>query len=164
MKLQSSFVITALVTAGCGAQALQRPQAERIAEPTRVSVAATMQQSNGRIAVQVSVRNAGRSEFVGEYRGVCAVAVLLWKSDDDQLRWDQHNWFNTRPGGCKWMVWPLRIPPDSEVVVPTHVVSQADVLGDSLPAGDYDVAVRLRLVAPFDTTFIVAAGRAMLSR
>ena len=62
------------------------------------------------------------------------------------------------------LVWPLRIPPDSEVVVPTQVVSQADVLGDSLPAGDYDVAVRLRLVTPLDSTFIVAAGRAILSR
>lgn len=129
-----------------------------------LSLAATMQQSNGRISVQVSARNAGSTEFVGEYRGVCAVAVLLWKSDEDRLRWDQFDWFNTRPGGCKWLVTPLRIPPDSEVEVSTRVVSPADVLGDSLPAGDYDVAVRLRLVTPFDSTFIVAAGRATLSR
>lgn len=164
MRRRSGFVVAALVTAGCGAQALRTPQEERTAEPTQLSVAATMQQSSGRIAVQVSVRNAGSSEFVGEFQGVCAVAVLLWKSDDDRLRWDQQNWFNTRAGGCKWLLWPLRIPPDSEVEVITQVVSEASVLGDSLPAGDYDVAVRLRLVTPFDSTFVVAAGQATLSR
>ena len=115
VRRRRSFVVAALVAAGCGAQALRAPQEERTAEPTQMSVAATMQQSGGRIAVQVSVRNAGNTEFVGEYRGVCAVAVLLWKSDDDRLRWDQQNWFNTRAGGCKWMISQLRIPPDSEV-------------------------------------------------
>ena len=156
-------VVTVLVEAGCAAQTPGAPDVGT-AESAGVSVAATMEQSNDRIVVDVAVQNTGASEFVGEYSAQCAIAVLFSKADDDQLQWDQYDWFNSRPGGCKFLVLPVRVPPDSEVVVSTQVVFESDVLGDSLPAGEYDVSARLHIVAPFLRTFVVRAGRAMLSR
>ncbi len=72
--------------------------------------------------------------------GLCLPALLLYRdSAASTPAWDQHSWFNTRVGGCKWM--PETVWSPGRITTPS--VSTAEILGDSLPAGRYVAKIKV---------------------
>ena len=118
--------------------------------------------SRGRLSGRLTAHNPTSTDFTGTYAGVCAVTAVFWQEDAQVLRWDQLTSFNSRPGGCKSMLWPLHVPPDSAVDIPLHPMLRREILGDSLPAGEYNVGIRIYFAEPIDSLLIIPAGRVLL--
>ncbi|MDX1660962.1 MAG: hypothetical protein R3326_04150 [Gemmatimonadota bacterium] len=119
----------------------------------------------GEIRSVATFHNPTGTLFLGEYVGMCAVAILVY--DDPTLgaspRWNGYRWQNTQPGGCKALrsIAEVRAGESHEL---TAWASDSIILGDSLAAGRYWLAVRVRFVEPADTTLVIPAGEMELSR
>ena len=108
---------------------------------------------------QVELRNGGSAPFNGEYAGVCQVSLVVESADSPGRRWDQLSHY----GGCKWFPSALTLEPGGSRSF-SRSARIGEILGDSLPDGDYFVSVRVRITQPTDTTFFIPAGTVALAR
>jgi hypothetical protein len=104
------------------------------------SAAATSDSLQGRI----TIAKPTNLTVTVSYAGICALSMIL-NPVTNAGNWDQGEWWSARPGGCKWPVLELPVPARGELTLTTPLVSVADVLGDSLGAGTYSVAIRIIL-------------------
>lgn len=98
-------------------------------------------------------------------RAPCGVTLAFFSSGgiSDPRVWSQLDWFNSRPGGCKWLPLPVMLAP-GETRVSTVTVQVDDVLGDSLPESRYGVAAVVAVAAPALRLAVVEGGEAELRR
>lgn len=122
--------------------------------------AVALRNPQGELFLRASIENPTVSTFVMEYAGVCAPSLLVYRDPGltGSLLWDQLEWWNSRAGGCKWLPAFLEIPTGVERHVSTPAMADADILGDSIPAGTYPVSMRLRILQPRDSTLVIPAG------
>ena len=91
------------------------------------------------------------------YAGFCELAIVLYPAaaSGGAPTWDSSLWWERRQGSCPASPVELDIPPETLARVIAPVIQVESVLGDSLPPGPYTPAVRLRLLLPRDTTFVL---------
>lgn len=137
-----------------------------VASPGSLGVTAVFERPDlGQIRTLLTFRNATDRPFLSEYASMCALAVLVYDDPtyEGAPRWDGHRWQNTRPGACKWMpaVAELGVGESADLAARA---SDSIILGDSLAAGTYWLATRVRFLQPADTTLVIPAGEVELSR
>ncbi|MGH7470959.1 MAG: hypothetical protein ACRENP_23675 [Longimicrobiales bacterium] len=113
----------------------------------------------------VTVGNPTTLKSVLEYvAGACSPTLLLYGAADyaGAPRWDQSR--VSRPAPCTPFPQQRTILSNQNSYISTDPSALTEMLGDSLPSGTYYAAVRLRIVQPRDTTFIVRAGPLTLTR
>ena len=120
--------------------------------------AAILRDAEGALSGFLTIRNPTRSRIALEYAGVCHPSILVFADPSSAPVWDQLRWWNSRPGACKWLPQLHIIDPGTFGLVRPHHVTEETILGDSLPPGLYEIAIRLRVLQPRDTTLIVSAG------
>jgi hypothetical protein len=112
----------------------------------------------------IRVMNPTISKSVLEFvAGACAPTLLLFGSPDYAAppRWDQSR--VVQPFSCTTFAQQRSTLSNQSSYIPTNPSSPAAIMGDSL-VGTYYAAVRLRILYPRDTTFIVPAGTLTLTR
>ena len=114
--------------------------------------------SDAALTASLTIRNPTRSRIALEYAGVCHPSILVFADPTAPPVWDQLRWWNTRPGACKWTPQLHVLDPNTRGLIRSASVSEAAILGDSLPPGLYHLAIRVRVLQPRDTTLVVSAG------
>ena len=115
----------------------------------------------------VTITNPTSESALLEYAGTCAPSILIFSPDADEgvPLWDQFRYWQGQVGGCKWFTSILEMPASmSRPAVSTGLASDSIILGDSLPGGTYQAAVRLDVFQPQDTTLVIPAGLVELRR
>ena len=131
-------------------------------ELASLALSAEFRPEGGRVRARLTVTNLTSRPFHGTYAGVCAVSTVLRVAESETREWDQFRWFNSNPGGCKSMYRPLTVPPASSIDLPVHTNYAWEILGDSLPPGEYDGAIRIYFAAPIDSLVLVSSGRVLI--
>jgi hypothetical protein len=101
----------------------------------------------GTLQITVVAINPEDREITYELRQPCEVTIRVYSEGATAPAWDQLQWMNNKPGGCKWLPVPVTLGPgETKPMMATAMV--AEILGDSLPAGPYRVSVRISHGAP----------------
>lgn len=132
--LVAALVVPSLLAVGCsGKSAATDPQLSDLDAKAVVH-------TTPNIGATVSFSSPARTTTAIETAGVCMPALLLYRDASATTAvWDQQSWYNTRAGGCKWMLDKVTVPGETS----TPGVLPHDILGDSLPAGVYAARVRV---------------------
>ncbi len=95
------------------------------------------------LVVEGVASNAGEQTIQYEMLSPCPTTLRIYRmlgTGTAETAWDQLAWHNSRPGGCKRSPVTLTLAPGETRFV-GGVAEVADILGDSLPAGPYEVAI-----------------------
>jgi hypothetical protein len=139
------------------------PRSTRAAGETEYSrvgeleLSALVQRDLSDVLGAVDVMNTSRDTVRVEYAGYCALAVLVYP-EQGARGWDSSAWWPGQ-GDCPAGTLSLDLPPRTLGRIVAPVVLAQGIRGDSLPAGSYRAAVRIRLVQPRDTTLVLPAGQ-----
>jgi hypothetical protein len=128
-----------------------------------LELSATIERDAGDLMGSVDVMNTGDRTISLHYQGSCAVSILVADGEGEGPRWDALTWWQSRPGICRTDPVVLEIPPQTLARILTPAVSEAEILGDSIASGSHPVALRIRILAPRDTTLLLPAGRVELA-
>jgi len=110
-----------------------------------------------RIGGVVTVRNPSSSPVRLEVAGPCGLGLVVLPAEGgaDRPLWEQDE---TTPGGCGEPSGVREIPPEGRIELHTAQVSERVILGDSIAAGEYALAVRIRLLRPETETRLLTAA------
>jgi len=131
VRYSASWILVAALGAsssGCG-----NPTAASI-QPIYQALSPTV--SSGLLQAVVEARNPESRPITFEIRDPCGVTLRLYPESGSVPVWDQLDWLNSRPGGCKSIPMSLTLGPGESRTM-TATASVGDILGDSLPSGTY---------------------------
>lgn len=123
---------------------------------------ATVEQDIESVYGLIDIMNPTRSPVLVEYSSGCAVAYLVHQDGRTTPSWESSRWWTGLQGSCPSEPMRMEIPAATLGRIMAPAVDPGIVLGDSLPAGSYQVAMRIRLLQPLDTTLILRAGPVQL--
>lgn len=122
-----------------------------------LELSATIEQEGVDLMGSVDIMNTSGRPVTVEYDGGCSLAVLL--PGETGPLWDQAEWWLSRPGICPASsATTLEIPARTMARILTPSMTTMEIAGDSIPRGTFPGAVRMRMLAPDDTTLIFPAG------
>lgn len=164
MRTRRPFAAVAIlaVLAGC-----VHPAPRTGPEPvyTRVGpldLSAMLDASDGQIVAAVEAMNLDADSVAVVYPALCGISLVVFRPDAPARPvWDSARWIAPAPGdttGCPQFSRQLVIPEQTLARLYMPVVAGVQILGDSLPAGDYAAALRFHLLQPRDTTLLLPAG------
>lgn len=157
--------VTLALLAGCARAAVQTPDDTEYHRVGALEISATVERDDfWDVFGAIDLMNTGRDTVRLEYEGYCGVAILMYQGKRTVPRWDSTEWWTRRQGECPNGLMNLDIPPETLARIVAPAVDAQGILGDSLPAGSYAAAMRIRLLEPRDTTLLLSAGRIELDR
>jgi len=163
MVSKPARLLACLLALGCSSdEALLSPIGHEL---DRLRLEATFERNAlGDVFGVATLHNLWPAPFSMEYAGVCAQSLLVYASASysDPPLWNQLQYWNGRPGGCKWMPLTLVLPANGSRQIKTPAVAPTVIMGDSIPAGTYFLAVSIRMLQPRDTTLVIPAGPVQL--
>lgn len=149
-----------LALAACAPRPVSAPAADdrTYLRVGALELSAVLEQDATDLMGSVDIMNLGSRPVLLEYEGSCAVAIVLGRNGAQARRWDALEFWRRRPEICRPEPTRLEIPGRTLARILTPPVTQAQILGDSLPAGRYEGVLRLRMLQPRDTTILLPAG------
>ena len=159
-RIARPFVATALAFTACSTSPVMFV---RVEEP--VLVAQGVAAEAGLVSVTLTARNEQSHTIEFELRLPCGSTIRVYEPQAGSAKaaWDQLNWYNSRPGGCKWLPIPVVMSPGATQQYQASATI-ADVLGDSLPEGRYEIAGVIAIGAPELRLAEVRVGEVELKR
>lgn len=150
---------------GCAPPATLRPTPTEYHRVGALELSAVVERNQLEVLGAVDLMNTGADTVRLEYAGYCALALLIYPSDErsDGPRWDSSAWW-TGQGDCPEGTLRVDIPPITLARIVAPVIDADRILGDSLPGGSYTGALRLQIVQPQDTTLVLLGGPVRLER
>jgi hypothetical protein len=145
----------------CAPRVTRAPGEKEYFRVAGLELSATVERDRSDVLGAVDVMNAGDDTVRLEYEGYCALS-LRFRPERGRGAWDSSTWW-ARRGDCPTGNVTLTLPPRTLGRIVAPVLQAPRILGDSLPAGAYTAAVRIRLVQPRDTTLVIPAGSIDLS-
>lgn len=134
----------------------------RSAQPPldRLEITAEVERSGDQLSALIDFRNRAAEPIWIEHAQGCQVAILVFPATGitGEPLWDGLDWRNGQVGGCKIPSSITGIEPGQGMGLIAPLVTDETILGDSIPPGEYMVAVRARVTQPRDTTLVVIAG------
>lgn len=150
-----------LLGAGCTARAPldTAPAPREYATVGVLELSGVVERDGEAVYSMVEVMNTGPDTVRLSHPEACGVALLLLsdRSEGAAVRWDLEAW-GAAQGFCSGRVSTLDLPPNTLARLFSPIVGEPDIRGDSLPAGEYASAMRIRLTAPADTTLLLWSG------
>lgn len=149
-----------LVTASVGCSTTSGPDVP--VEPTFAASAPVVVGDSLRVSAVVA--NPIGREITIILRIPCTSTLRVFRAGVTAPAWDQLQWLNARPGGCKWLEKPTTLGPlEQRTLTATAAVS--DILGDSLAGGTFSVSVAIAYgAAPVTIREVAAPGTVLLSK
>ena len=165
MTLPLGPLLAAALLSGCARPAPEPGPATEYLLLGALELSATVERDLWDVYGAVELMNTGGDTVRLEYASQCALAILVYRPAADRgRRWDSSEWWQRRQGECPATPVRLDIPPLTLARVIAPAVDADAILGDSLPAGAYAAAMRMRLLQPTDTTLLLNAGEVELER
>lgn len=157
------LALAALVLAGCARRTPFLTPADFEHEYVQIGaleLAATVERDESDVYGTVELMNTGPDTVRLEYNAYCDLAIVLFREKDRRLlpRWDSATWWRGRGGYCPERPLQLDIPPATLARIVAPAVEARGILGDSLPAGEYITAMRVRMLQPRDTALVLPGG------
>lgn len=159
---QCRALLLALALGACARQA-PAPESplpgEQFQEVEQLEFSATVERDQFDVFGAVEIMNTGADTARVSYLGYCELAILFYDPAGRpvSLRWDSSRWWIGQQAPCPNTPVRLDIPPQTLARLVAPAVGAGGVLSDSLPAGPYIPAMRLRLLHPRDTTLVLPA-------
>lgn len=123
-----------------------------------LELSAVLEQDDQSLYGLIEIMNSSRQPVVVEYAGACGVGYLLYQEGGVTPRWQSSRWWTALQGSCPETPLRMEIPGATLARIMAPALDPGIVLGDTLRAGSYEAAMRLRLLQPRDTTLILRAG------
>ncbi|HET8654774.1 MAG TPA: hypothetical protein VFL93_04625 [Longimicrobiaceae bacterium] len=164
MSALRAFAAAAILTAlaGCALPATRTGPEPVYTRVGPLDLSATLDASGGQIVAAVDAMNLDHDSVTVVYPALCGISLVVFRpAAPDRPVWDSARWIAPEPGdttGCPRLSRRLVVPEQTLARLYMPVVAGVQVLGDSLPAGDYSAALRFHLLQPRDTTLLLPAG------
>lgn len=118
-----------------------------------------------RMRGRVTADNAGSRVAMVSFPPYCRIYLRAYRASDRTGRpvWDQERAFLQQAGGCKLPSRPIDIPPGERREAEGMWSSARDVLGDSLPQGEYWFSVAAYFPGSSRQPVVLPAGSMLLA-
>lgn len=158
------LAFAALAIAGCARPVPLAGPVPEYVQLGELELSATVEQEGVDLMGSVDIMNTSREPVTLRYTGGCAVSLVLLPQSGRSARprWDEFEWLRPHTDACRPDPLVLEIPPRTLARLLTPAVTSMQILGDSIPPGEYPAGVRLRMLQPRDTTLLLRANPVQL--
>jgi len=153
----AGVLVTWIVCAACDDTVVGPIAGEPVYEMLTASV------DTGVVIVKGVARNPGTQTIRYDLLAPCTATLRMYSADGGVATWDQLDWHNTQPGGCKRRAYSRTLAAGESIVVGASAEVD-DILGDSLPEAAYAAALVIWRSAPTPGPLELQAGQVTLQR
>ena len=153
----AGVLVTCLVFAACDDAVVGPIAGEPVYEMLTASVDA------GVVTVEGVASNPGTQAIRYDLLAPCTATLRMYSADGGVARWDQLDWHNTQPGGCKRTAYSRTLSAGESIAVGASAEVD-DILGDSLPEATYAAALVIWRSAPTPGPLELQAEQVVLQR